>query len=69
MRPIRERILDLIIDLARQTNATLLLLTHDLRSVARRCERVAVMYGGRVVEIGATEDRSSPARPTPTRRR
>jgi oligopeptide/dipeptide ABC transporter ATP-binding protein len=52
---IRERILELIIDLSRQAGATLLLLTHDLRSVARRCQRVAVMYGGRVVEIGATE--------------
>jgi oligopeptide/dipeptide ABC transporter ATP-binding protein len=52
---IRERILELIIDLSQQTGATLLLLTHDLRSVARRCARVAVMYGGRVVEIGATE--------------
>jgi oligopeptide/dipeptide ABC transporter ATP-binding protein len=52
---IRERILELIIDLSRQAGATLLLLTHDLRSVARRCRRVAVMYGGRVVEIGATE--------------
>ena len=52
---IRERILDLILDLSRQAGATLLLLTHDLRSVARRCGRVAVMYGGRVVEVGATE--------------
>jgi oligopeptide/dipeptide ABC transporter ATP-binding protein len=52
---IRERILDLIVDLSRQARATLLLLTHDLRSVARRCRRVAVMYGGRVVESGATE--------------
>jgi oligopeptide/dipeptide ABC transporter ATP-binding protein len=52
---IRERILELIVDLSRQARATLLLLTHDLRSVARRCRRVAVMYGGRVVEIGATE--------------
>jgi oligopeptide/dipeptide ABC transporter ATP-binding protein len=52
---IRERILELIIDLSRQAGATLLLLTHDLRSVARRCRRVAVMYGGRIVEVGATE--------------
>lgn len=51
---IRERILELIIDLSRQAGATLMLLTHDLRSVARRCQRVAVMYGGRVVEVGAT---------------
>jgi oligopeptide/dipeptide ABC transporter ATP-binding protein len=52
---IRERILDLIIELSRASGATLLLLTHDLRSVARRCRRVAVMYGGRVVEVGATD--------------
>ncbi len=45
-------ILDLLAALRRDTGASLILLSHDLRMVARRCERLLVMYGGRVVESG-----------------
>ena len=47
-------ILDLLDAQRATTGASLLLLSHDLRSVARRCARVAVMYGGRIVEMGAS---------------
>ena len=47
-------ILDLLDALRESTGASLVLLSHDLRSVARRCARVAVMYGGRIVEEGAS---------------
>ena len=52
---IRDRILELLFTLPTQTGASLLLFTHDLRSVAKYCERVAVMYGGNVVEDGTGE--------------
>lgn len=45
------------LELARQhANAALILVTHDLGVVAETADRVAVMYGGRVVEYGTVED-------------
>ncbi len=52
---IRDQILELLFSLPAQTGATLLLFTHDLRSVAKYCDRVAVMYGGDVIENGLAE--------------
>ena len=52
---IRDQILELLFALPAQTGATLLLFTHDLRSVAKYCDRVAVMYGGNVVENGLAD--------------
>jgi oligopeptide/dipeptide ABC transporter ATP-binding protein len=49
---VKHEILRLLVEVCRDTNASLLLLTHDLLSVSRYCTRVAVMYGGRVVEAG-----------------
>ncbi len=49
---IRDQILELLFSLPAKTGASLLLFTHDLRSVAKYCDRVAVMYGGTVVEDG-----------------
>jgi oligopeptide transport system ATP-binding protein len=40
----------LLKELCRETNASLILITHDLGVVARYADRVAVMYGGRIVE-------------------
>jgi len=52
---IRDQILGLLFALPAQTGATLLLFTHDLRSVAKYCDRVAVMYGGNVIENGLAD--------------
>jgi peptide/nickel transport system ATP-binding protein len=61
---IRGRILELLFSFQALTGASLLLFTHDLRSVARFCKRVAVMYGGVVVEVGASDKVfSRPAHP------
>lgn len=51
---IRRQAMDLLMGLARAAGSSVLLLTHDLRSVRRYCSRVAVMYGGRIVEDGPT---------------
>ena len=47
---VQAQILDLLKELTRETGAALILITHDLGVVARYADRVAVMYGGRVVE-------------------
>jgi oligopeptide/dipeptide ABC transporter ATP-binding protein len=57
-----------IINLLRELNAsfglTIVLISHDLAVVARICDRVAVMYGGRIVEIGSPDKvLSAPSHP------
>ncbi len=47
---IQAQILDLLQELRRERNMALVLITHDLGVVAENCERVAVMYAGRIVE-------------------
>ena len=53
---IKGAILDLLMALGRDTGASLVIMSHDLRMVARRCARIFVMYGGRVVESGASDE-------------
>lgn len=50
---IQAQILKLMRDLKRDLKTSILLITHDLGVVAKVCERVAVMYAGTFVEIGA----------------
>ncbi|MDB6002547.1 MAG: Oligopeptide transport ATP-binding protein OppD [Rhizobacter sp.] len=47
-------ILDLLTSLRTATGASLVIMSHDLHMIALRCERMAVMYGGRVIESGAS---------------
>jgi oligopeptide transport system ATP-binding protein len=47
---VQAQVLDLLKELCRETQASLILITHDLGVVARYADRVAVMYGGRIVE-------------------
>jgi peptide/nickel transport system ATP-binding protein len=49
-------ILDLLMALAGDTGASVVIMSHDLRMVARRCARILVMYGGRVAESGASRE-------------
>lgn len=51
---IQAQVLDLLGQLQRQLGMAILLVSHDLGVVAERAERVAVMYGGRIVESGPT---------------
>lgn len=50
----QRQILDLIDDLKEEFQSSVMLVTHDLGVVAGRTDKVAVMYAGRVVEIGDT---------------
>ncbi|MCR2820075.1 ABC transporter ATP-binding protein [Lederbergia panacisoli] len=47
---IQAQILDLMIDLKKQTDTSMLLITHDLGVVAEMADRVMVMYAGQIVE-------------------
>jgi len=47
---IQAQILELILDLQKETGMAVILITHDLGVIARICEDVAVMYAGQIVE-------------------
>jgi oligopeptide transport system ATP-binding protein len=52
---IQAQILELFRDLKAGSDAALVLISHDLGVVAGLCDRVLVMYGGRIVEAAATD--------------
>ena len=49
---IQAQVLEVLKTVQRETNAAIILITHDLGIVAELCERVLVMYAGRIVESG-----------------
>jgi oligopeptide/dipeptide ABC transporter ATP-binding protein len=51
---IQARILELIGELQQRRNTSVLYISHDLSLVRRICDRVAVMYAGRIAEVGPT---------------
>ena len=53
---VRAEILALLDDLRRKLNLAYLFISHDLAAVQRVCQRVAIMYLGRIVETGATDE-------------
>ncbi len=53
---IQAQILQLIKDLQKEYNYTIVFITHDLGVVANVADRVAVLYGGQIVELGTVED-------------
>ncbi|MDQ3850601.1 MAG: ABC transporter ATP-binding protein, partial [Actinomycetota bacterium] len=53
---IQAQILEVIKELRRRTNAGVILVTHDLGVVADVADRIAVMYAGRIVEQGSTDE-------------
>jgi peptide/nickel transport system ATP-binding protein len=53
---VRAKILDLMIDLKRRLGLRYVYVTHDLGSAKFFCDRVAIMYLGRIVEIGTVDE-------------
>ena len=52
----QAQILQLIKDLQKEFNYTIVFITHDLGVVANIADRVAVVYGGQIIELGTVED-------------
>ena len=53
---IQAQILELMMELKDKLGMAIIMITHDLGVVASMCERIAVMYAGRIIEYGATDD-------------
>jgi oligopeptide/dipeptide ABC transporter ATP-binding protein len=53
---IQAQYLDVLKDIQRETGVAIIFVTHNLGIVARMCDRMAVMYAGRIVEQGAVRD-------------
>ncbi|WP_433008304.1 ABC transporter ATP-binding protein [Kribbella sp. CA-294648] len=53
---VQAQILDLMMDLQKEFNSAIIIITHDLGVVAQMAQDVVVMYGGRVVESGPVRD-------------
>jgi ABC-type oligopeptide transport system ATPase subunit len=51
---IQAQVIDVLLDLRERLRLTYLFIAHDLRLVEHVCDRVAVMYLGRIVEMGPT---------------
>lgn len=53
---IQKQILTLMKKLNKETGTAIMLITHDLGVVAQMCDRIAVMYSGKIVEEGTVQD-------------
>lgn len=53
---VQAQVLQLLENLRQEREMGLILITHDLSVVGETCEKVAVMYAGRIVEMGLTEN-------------
>ena len=53
---IRTQVLDLLLQLQAEMGLSFIFISHDMAVIRYFCDRVAVMYRGRIVEIGETED-------------
>ena len=63
----QAQVLDLIKELRDEEDLTVIFISHDLAVIERLCDRIAVLYAGRVIEIGTTEQvLNSPEHPYTT---
>ena len=53
---VRAKILELMLELKRELDLTYLYITHDLATAKFFCDRIAILYLGRIVEIGPAEE-------------
>ena len=53
---IQAQVLDLIGSLKDEIDSSIIMITHDLGVVASICDRIAIMYGGKIVETGTTDE-------------
>ena len=53
---IQAQVLDLMNNLKKELNTSMILITHDFGVVAETCDKVAIMYAGEIIETGTAED-------------
>lgn len=53
---IQAQVLELISNLKEEIDSSIIMITHDLGVVASICDRIAIMYGGKIVEEGTTDE-------------
>ena len=53
---IEAQILELLLQLRKEMGTSIIMITHDLGVIAKLCDRVLVMYGGKIVERGMAEE-------------
>ncbi|MDI9472358.1 MAG: ABC transporter ATP-binding protein [Tissierellia bacterium] len=53
---VQAQIINLINDLRTKLQMSLLMITHDLSIITEVCDRIAVMYAGKIVELGSTQE-------------
>lgn len=53
---IQAQVLEMMEELKRKLNTSMIMITHDLGIVAETCDKVAIIYAGEIVEIGSAED-------------
>lgn len=53
---IQAQILELMMDLKKKIGMSIIMITHDLGIVSNMCEKIAVMYAGRIVEYGTVDE-------------
>ncbi len=53
---VQAQILELIKKITKDTGTAVIMITHDLGVVATLCDRIAIMYGGKIVEEGTTDE-------------
>lgn len=53
---IQAQVLELISNLKDEIDSSIIMITHDLGVVASICDRIAIMYGGKIVEEGTTDE-------------
>lgn len=53
---IQAQILELLKDLCKEYNLSMIMVSHDLSVLAELCDKIAVMYAGKVVEYGSSND-------------
>ena len=52
---VRGEVLDLLVDIQRSSRLTYVIISHDLPTIRHVCDHVAVMYRGRIVEVGEAD--------------
>jgi peptide/nickel transport system ATP-binding protein len=52
---VQAQIMELLMELKREMDTSILLITHNMGLIAQYCDRLAVMYAGRIVEVASTD--------------